>query len=75
VAPEDLTATIGRLKADMNDAAEALEFERAAEIRDRVKELEQRALAELEEGEVAVNVPAAKRSGAMGGKSKGRKRR
>jgi excinuclease ABC subunit B len=42
--PEELTALIAKLKQEMFDLAEQLEFEKAASIRDRVKELEQLAL-------------------------------
>jgi excinuclease ABC subunit B len=42
---EELPALIKQLKQEMFDLAEALEFEKAAAIRDKVKELEQLALA------------------------------
>ncbi|HLU66979.1 MAG TPA: helicase-related protein, partial [Kofleriaceae bacterium] len=41
---EDLLATIRKLRADMREAAAQLEFERAAELRDRARELEELAL-------------------------------
>lgn len=41
-SPENLKATIGRLEQEMRVAAKNLEFERAAEIRDRVKYLRER---------------------------------
>jgi excinuclease ABC subunit B len=44
---EELPAIIKQLKQEMFDLAEALEFEKAAAIRDRVKELEQLALATM----------------------------
>jgi excinuclease ABC subunit B len=44
---EELPAVIKQLKQQMFDLAEALEFEKAAAIRDRVKELEQLALATM----------------------------
>ena len=56
VDPEDLPATIAKLKKDMAEAAESLEFERAAEIRDRVKMLETQALAFLD-GSAATDPP------------------
>ena len=40
--PEDLQGTIEALGAEMMDAAGQLEFERAAEIRDRIRQLEGR---------------------------------
>ncbi len=40
--PEDLQGTIKALEAEMMDAATRLEFERAAEIRDRIRQLEGR---------------------------------
>jgi excinuclease ABC subunit B len=44
VPVEDLPKLIGQLKKEMFDLAEALEFEKAAALRDRIKELEQMAL-------------------------------
>lgn len=41
---ENLTETIKKLEFDMREAAKKLEFERAAEIRDRLKYLRERAL-------------------------------
>jgi len=41
---EGLPGTIKRLRKQMQDAAKRLEFEKAAELRDRIKELEQWAL-------------------------------
>jgi excinuclease ABC subunit B len=43
-SPANLEATIGRLEAEMRHAAKALDFERAAELRDRVKYLREREL-------------------------------
>lgn len=43
---KDLTAAILRLEKEMNEAAKALEFERAAELRDELRSLQKR----LEEG-------------------------
>ncbi len=42
---DDLADQILKLKADMSKAAELLDFERAAELRDRIKELERLELA------------------------------
>ena len=39
VAPSDLPSTLARLRREMQAAAEALEFERAAELRDQLKKL------------------------------------
>ncbi|MEO8218101.1 MAG: excinuclease ABC subunit UvrB [Acidobacteriota bacterium] len=41
VAEEDIDKAISRLTKDMKDAAKNLEFERAAEIRDKVRELKE----------------------------------
>ncbi len=38
--PEDIRKTLAKLRKEMHSAADALEFERAAELRDRIKELE-----------------------------------
>lgn len=40
--PENIEETIARLEAEMREAARKLEFERAAELRDRIKYLRQR---------------------------------
>ena len=40
-SPKDLRATITRLRKEMREAADAMEFERAAELRDKARELEQ----------------------------------
>ena len=41
VADEDLDKTINRLTKEMKDAAKNLDFEKAAEIRDRLRELKE----------------------------------
>ncbi|MDQ3804115.1 MAG: excinuclease ABC subunit UvrB [Acidobacteriota bacterium] len=41
-SPANLEATLARLEAEMRAAAKALEFERAAELRDRIKYLRER---------------------------------
>jgi excinuclease ABC subunit B len=38
--PEELRVLLRRLRGEMREAAKALEFERAAELRDRIRELE-----------------------------------
>jgi excinuclease ABC subunit B len=43
-SPANLEATIGRLEAEMRGAAKRFEFERAAELRDRIKVLRDREL-------------------------------
>jgi excinuclease ABC subunit B len=43
-APEDIPAAVQRLRKEMRQAAAALEFERAAELRDRIGALERRRL-------------------------------
>jgi excinuclease ABC subunit B len=44
VALDDIPKLITQLKKEMFDLAESLEFEKAAAVRDRIKELEQMAL-------------------------------
>jgi len=43
-SPENLEATIARLEVEMRGAAKRFEFERAAELRDRIKVLREREL-------------------------------
>jgi excinuclease ABC subunit B len=43
-SPENIEATIVRLDAEMRGAAKRFEFERAAELRDRIKFLREREL-------------------------------
>jgi excinuclease ABC subunit B len=40
LAPEELRGLLRRLRGEMREAAKALEFERAAQLRDRIRELE-----------------------------------
>jgi excinuclease ABC subunit B len=49
VSPEELPKKLGALKKQMHEAAESLEFERAAELRDRIKKMEAQALASYED--------------------------
>ena len=42
--PENIEATISRLEKEMRGAAKHFEFERAAELRDRIKALREREL-------------------------------
>jgi excinuclease ABC subunit B len=44
VAPRELPKAIKRLKKEMREAAERLEFERAAEFRDRIQRLQEAAI-------------------------------
>ena len=44
VSPEELPRVVRKLRGEMQQAARALEFERAAELRDRVRVLEEHAL-------------------------------
>jgi excinuclease ABC subunit B len=44
-AATDLPRVIGRLKKEMKEAAERLDFEKAAELRDRIREMEKNELA------------------------------
>jgi excinuclease UvrABC helicase subunit UvrB len=39
VSMGELQKTIGKMESDMKDAARAMQFERAAELRDRIKRL------------------------------------
>ena len=39
-SPKDLRASVKRLRKEMREAADAMEFERAAELRDQARELE-----------------------------------
>ena len=57
IATRDLPKLIEQTRREMKAAAAALEFEQAAELRDRVQDLERRALGLL--GEAAVQPPAA----------------
>jgi excinuclease ABC subunit B len=43
-SPENIEATIARLETEMRGAAKRFEFERAAELRDRIKVLREREL-------------------------------
>ncbi len=56
IATRDLPHLIEQTRREMKAAAAALEFEQAAELRDRVQDLERRALGLL--GEAAVQPPA-----------------
>ncbi len=44
VVPEDVDGVLAKLRKEMKAAAEKLEFERAAQLRDRIHELEQQSL-------------------------------
>jgi len=44
VVPEDVEGVLAKLRKEMRAAAEKLEFERAAQLRDRIHELEQQSL-------------------------------
>jgi excinuclease ABC subunit B len=56
LSPQQLTAHIEQTRKAMKDAAAALEFERAAELRDRLHALEQRALG-VGQGDIPVVAP------------------
>ena len=43
--PQDIPRHIGKLRKEMQAAAKKLEFERAAELRDQIKHLEERGFA------------------------------
>jgi excinuclease ABC subunit B len=43
-SPQNIEATIARLETEMRGAAKRFEFERAAELRDRIKVLREREL-------------------------------
>ncbi len=57
LSPQQLAALVEQTRKEMKAAAAALEFERAAELRDRLHVLEQRSLGVKEEG---VTVPIAR---------------
>jgi excinuclease ABC subunit B len=68
LSPQQLTAQIEQTKQEMRQAAAALEFERAAELRDRLQALEQRALGLSQEPSVAVPIlPPVKDTQSPGG--------
>jgi len=54
VDPQEVPALVERLRGEMRQAARALEFERAAELRDRIRILEERALGIPSEGDGGV---------------------
>lgn len=56
LSPQQLAAQIEQTRKAMKDAAAALEFEQAAELRDRLHALEQRALG-VSQSDVPVSVP------------------
>jgi len=80
-SPEELRSEVQKLRAQMRKAAEDLDFERAAELRDRIKTLEEGALLAGYEGEAGASQPAAaspRRGGGMrgpGGRRGGGRRR
>ena len=53
LSAERLPGAIEKMRRDMKDAAKRLDFERAAELRDRIRELEQWALAMTGEDDAA----------------------
>src|SRR2546425_355842 len=59
LAPAELAKRVAALRQEMREAAKQLEFERAAEIRDRIKALEARALgvAAADAGEGGKEIP------------------
>jgi len=61
LSPQQLAAHIEQAKQEMRQAAAALEFERAAELRDRLQRLEQRALGV--KAEAGAVMPTARPSG------------
>ena len=74
IATRDLPQLIEQTRREMKAAAAALEFEQAAELRDRVQDLERRALGLL--GEAAVQPPAdAPASAARKPTTQGRKKK
>jgi excinuclease ABC subunit B len=67
LGPDELAAVVKKLRAEMRAAAEDLDFERAAELRDRVKELEEGALlAGYEASPRVARAPKAKGRGGRG---------
>ena len=74
LSADELAAEVAKLRGQMRKAAEELDFERAAELRDRIKKLEEGSLLAGYEAE-----PRAKSAGAPGGRprraGRGRRRR
>ena len=65
--PDELRAQVMALREEMRTAAEDLDFERAAEIRDRIKSLEEGALlAGYEAGPRVARAPKPKGRGGRG---------
>ncbi len=66
-SPDELSALVKKLRAEMRTAAEDLDFERAAEIRDRIKGLEEGALlAGYEAGPRVARAPKPRGRGGRG---------
>ncbi|HTO70400.1 MAG TPA: excinuclease ABC subunit UvrB [Myxococcota bacterium] len=73
MSPDELASEVAKLRGQMRKAAEALDFERAAELRDRIKRLEESSLLAGYEAD-----PSAKRAPAPGrprraGRGRGRR--
>lgn len=67
LGPDELAAVVKKLRAEMRAAAEDLDFERAAELRDRIKQLEEGALlAGYEASPRVARAPKAKGRGGRG---------
>ena len=73
LAEEDLRTNVDELRRDMLAAAEGLDFEKAARLRDRIFELEARALGLPTPG--SPNPPPLKAGSSRGGAKPGRRRR
>jgi excinuclease ABC subunit B len=75
--PEELRSEVTKLRAQMRKAAEDLDFERAAELRDKIKALEEGSLLAGYEAEAGSGqAPAPRRGGMRGsGRSRGGRRR
>jgi excinuclease ABC subunit B len=76
--PEELKSEVAKLRAQMRSAAEDLDFERAAELRDRIKALEEGSLMAGYEADGSGEKPKAPKRGGMrgaGGSRGGRRRR
>ena len=58
VAPHELSERISGLRREMMEAAEELEYERAAQLRDQIKRLEMRALGIDTKGPASMRPPA-----------------
>ena len=76
-SPEELRSEVSKLRAQMRKAAEELDFERAAGLRDRIKSLEEGSLLAGYEAAPDARAAGSARGGMRGpgGRRGGRKRK